>query len=549
MTPCVLTIAGSDSSGGAGIQADLKTFAALECYGSAVLTALTAQNTLGVKGVHACPPEFVAQQLDAVLEDIPVKALKLGMLANASIAESIAPSLESFKSTCRPIVIDPVMVSSSGHRLLETSAISVLQSRLIPLATLITPNIPEAELLLGGHEVHINSIPSMQAAARDLSKRFGCPNVLVKGGHRVLSFDELHHVPEEEVKSIVEYEGICDPEYPAVLAASLPDNSSLDLIVDVLFTASTESFTCFARPQVNTRSTHGTGCTLSAAIACELAKERPVIEAVRAGITFTYGAIATAEPIGSGHGPLNHQHALMTRGVPRPIPTSPHPFLRSMIASSGSTWGAYVKHDFVVKLGSGVLPEASFKHFITQDYLYLKYYARAHGLLALKSSSFADISASAVIMQHVAREAALHESYCASWGIDAATLATTEEATATTAYGAFILDMGIKGDALALLVALCACLLGYGEVGLWLKQQSDRNESPIHLAGNPYRKWMEDYGGVEYQEACRTGIKLLEGRIEAHPLTGERVQELQQIWQRCVKLECGFWDMAMSLAQ
>jgi len=259
--PTALTIAGSDSGGGAGVQADLKTFTALGVFGASVVTALTAQNTLGVQAVHTVPPDFVAQQMDSVLTDIPIRAAKTGMLVDAAIVEVVAAKIRQYQ--VRPLVVDPVMVAKSGDRLLADGAVQALIRQLLPLATLITPNLGEAELLLGSP---VRDLPTMREAAKRLFN-FGCGAVLVKGGH-------------------------------------LPKGAT-----DVLYDG--EEVTEFPAPHLDTQNTHGTGCTLSAAVAGYLAQALPLRESVRAAKEFITEAIAKApEGLGTGHGPLHHMHRI-----------------------------------------------------------------------------------------------------------------------------------------------------------------------------------------------------------------------------------------------
>ena len=260
----VLSIAGSDPSGGAGIQADLKTFAARGVYGMAVITALTAQNTRGVSGGEAVPPGFIEDQIEAIFEDIRVDAVKIGMIANAGIARAVAGLLSARQGV--PIVLDPVMVAKGGSALLAPDAVEALTTRLLPLAAVLTPNLPEAAALLG--EPVATDRAGMAAQATRL-RALGPQAVLVKGGH---------------------LEGEGSP--------------------DVLATADGTEW--FEAERIATANTHGTGCTLSSAIAAELAKGANASEAVRAAKTYLAGAIAAAErlSVGSGHGPVHHFHAL-----------------------------------------------------------------------------------------------------------------------------------------------------------------------------------------------------------------------------------------------
>ena len=258
----VLTIAGSDSGGGAGIQADLKTISANDCYGMSVITALTAQNTVGVTGIHPVPVSFVVQQLEAVLSDIGADAIKIGMLFSPELIEAIGEQLRSF--ACKNIVLDPVMVAQSGDRLIKDDAIAALKTVLIPMADLITPNLPEASVLLGRE---ITDYGELEQAAIELND-LGCANVLIKGGH--LDADED-----------------CD---------------------DLLYLGNEGNTLKLPVKRVETRNNHGTGCTLSSAIAAGLAKGVSMEQAVREAKAYITGAISAGASykIGKGHGPVHH---------------------------------------------------------------------------------------------------------------------------------------------------------------------------------------------------------------------------------------------------
>jgi hydroxymethylpyrimidine/phosphomethylpyrimidine kinase len=263
VTPIAVTIAGSDSGGGAGIQADLKTFSALGVYGASVITALTAQNTKGVTAIHDVPPDFVTAQIDAVFSDLAVSAVKIGMVSQSPVIEAIAAGLERWRQ--RKVVFDPVMIAASGDRLLAPDAIDTLKRVLIPRALVITPNLPEAAALLDA------PIASTETQMREQAERLlalGAKAVLIKGGH-----------------------------------GSGPE--SVDLLVEP--TASTR----LAADRVATKNTHGTGCTLSSAIAAGLAKGLDLAAATSAAKAYVTAAIAAAEriEIGSGHGPVHHFHA------------------------------------------------------------------------------------------------------------------------------------------------------------------------------------------------------------------------------------------------
>ncbi|KAI0781506.1 Phosphomethylpyrimidine kinase-domain-containing protein [Trametes elegans] len=546
--PALLTIAGSDSSGGAGIQADLKTFTAFGCYGMSVITALTAQNTSAVQGVHPSPPQFIEQQLRSVLSDIEVRAIKTGMLFDADNTRTVARTLKDHYADAKsvpPLVVDPVCVSTSGHTLLAPDAVQVLIDELCPLATLITPNKPEAELMLSQKNVlvKIASLEDMILASEKL-RTFGPKAVLLKGGHVELTLADVEKVASARPEvAVVREELLLDNM--EILQVHEQDLSTKPLVVDVLHEEN--SVTLFVSPKIESSSTHGTGCTLSAAIASLLGKGNSLVEATRQATSFTHIGIETAFPVGHGHGPLNHLHGIIPRIIPPPTASNPHPFTRILIQSSAKTWKAYVEHDFVKQLAQGTLPKESFIHFIKQDYLYLKYYARAYGLLVAKSSTYSSIQTATQTIVNVINEVTTHKGFCAQWGISEADLAATPESPATTAYGAYLLDTGLQGDSAKLIMALAACLLGYGEVGLWLKKEAAKPNSWVKLEDNIYRKWIEDYSGPEYQAAVKLGLDTIESLATADPPNALRFREWCAIWEKCTGLEKGFWDMALHI--
>ncbi|KAI8989697.1 Phosphomethylpyrimidine kinase-domain-containing protein [Trametes punicea] len=546
--PAVLTIAGSDSSGGAGIQADLKAFTAFGCYGMSVITALTAQNTTGVQGVHPSPPEFVEKQLRSVLDDIEVHAIKTGMLFDAANTRAVAQTLRAHYANAPslpPLVVDPVCVSTSGHTLLAPDAIQVLIYELCPLATLITPNKSEAELLLSQSNlaVEINTLEDMVSACDKLLS-LGPKAALLKGGHVQLTLADVEGLAAARDDVAVVREALL-MDNMEILQVNEKDLLSRPLVVDVLKEA--ERTTLFVSPRIESTSTHGTGCTLAAVIAALLGKGHTVVEATRQATAFTHVGIETAFPIGHGHGPLNHIHALTQRIIPLPTASNPHPLTRILIQSTAQTWKEYVEHDFVKQLARGTLPKECFLHFIKQDYLYLKYYARAYGLLVAKSSTYSSIQSATQTIINVINEVSTHKTFCAQWGISEVDLAATPESPSTTAYGAYLIDIGLQGDSAKLIMALAACLLGYGEVGLWLKKEASKPNSWVKLEGNTYLKWIEDYSGEQYQTAVKLGIETIEALAVSDPPNALRFQEWCAIWEKCTRLEKGFWDASMKL--
>ncbi|WP_282119765.1 bifunctional hydroxymethylpyrimidine kinase/phosphomethylpyrimidine kinase [Ruegeria atlantica] len=262
MAPIALTIAGSDSGGGAGIQADLKAMSALGVYGASVITAVTAQNTRAVTAVHGIPVDVIAAQIEAVLTDLDVGAIKIGMLSTPQIIQCVADSIAEFDG---PVVLDPVMIAKSGDALLAEEAVQTLRDVLLPRATVLTPNLPEAACLLGSESAH--SLEQMIAQGQDLYA-LGAGAVLMKGGHG--KGDICHDI-------LISHSGVIAQ---------------------------------FQAPRRQTRNTHGTGCTLSSSIAAGLAKSLSLTEAVEQAHDYLQGAIAQADAlnIGQGHGPVHHFH-------------------------------------------------------------------------------------------------------------------------------------------------------------------------------------------------------------------------------------------------
>jgi len=260
----VLTIAGSDSGGGAGVQADIKTISACGCYAASAITAITVQNTLGVTGVHAVPVETLSDQIEAVLSDIGADAVKIGMLHSSEVVKAVAAKLAEHKIS--NIVLDPVMVSTSGHKLIEDSAIETLMEVLIPMARVITPNIPEAEILLGGQKLSCQD--ELPEAAKTLAKKFGV-SVLLKAGH--LTEDKL---------------------------------------VDIFYDNETDTTHFLPSVRIYTKNTHGTGCTMSSAFASMLAKGKDIVSAAEGAKNFINDAIVAGADyeIGHGFGPVCHFH-------------------------------------------------------------------------------------------------------------------------------------------------------------------------------------------------------------------------------------------------
>ncbi|KAJ9620332.1 trifunctional hydroxymethylpyrimidine kinase/phosphomethylpyrimidine kinase/thiaminase [Knufia peltigerae] len=568
--PKVLVIAGSDSSGGAGLEADQKVLAAHGCYAMTATTALTAQNTLGVQDVHITPPAFVGKQIDACLSDVGCHAVKLGMLGSAGTIKVIAKALD--KHRVNTIVLDPVMVSTSGHQLLPGDAIRNLRELLLPMTTLLTPNIPEALLLVReadsdaddnmqyGDETPPTPLsPTCLEDLKQLAKMvhgLGPRAVLLKGGHMPLTTSYDRATTDEEMA----------------------------VTVDILYDGA--RFTLVESPYLRSRNTHGTGCSLASAIAANLATTKwrhggsklfdrrdtlfgSLPAAVRSAVHYVSVGIQTShDDVGGsgdrGCGPINHFHNVHT------LPFSRGHFVDDCLLSDprvAPVWERYTRHPFVTSLARGTLPEKLFKNYLVQDYLYLTHFARTHALAAYKSRSMDSIVASANIILHIRREMDLHLSYCEEFGIQkseldldhdleldrdavvtpSASLSTSggrrparrtkKESLACTAYSRYVLDVGSSQDWLAIQMALAPCLLGYAEAARLARVDPARKTT---AQGNRYWRWVENYVAEDYLQAVRAGRDLIERHMTKQ--SPERINELIDIFVRATEMEVKFWD-------
>ena len=634
--PRVLTIAGSDSGGGAGIQADLKTFLSLGTYGLSVLTALTAQNTTGVSAIHPCPPEFVLQQIDSVLSDIQIDAVKIGMLCNHDIVAALATRLREWKASKDAlggdrvsIVLDPVMVSTSGSLLLSESAIETLIRDLLPLCTILTPNLPEARQLLeyaakftshasGPRELELarnnelTQLPQMMAAAKSISK-LGPPAVLVKGGHARLSRSQIRRwlstldcgprgefkidapatsssqsssMPERylqrsgirsnvhlsagesleaDLEELAGIDGAIITQrgnvtlirtdlipFSQVLDATRTQSADEKVVCDVLYlqTQGAEgSYVLFVKPLIDTSATHGTGCTLSSALAASLAQGRSLLRSTSIAIKYVQHGIANGiQDLGKGPGPLDHSFPFQPRGLITPTwPSSetgsvPLALNRSLISNSIPVWTAFVQHPFVLGLADGSLPRDAFEWFMKQDYLFLRHYARIWAQAAASpDNTFEEVSTLAEMARAMAQEAKLHLRICnESFGISAYELEhETMESAATLAYTRFVLDTARSSDGLDLLVAVSPCMVGYAQVALWLTQhRRDAIETD-------YAAWIEAYASDEFQGVVQRSMQLVEAKAARDPPSPQKLNQLQRTWNAACRLEAGMWDEAV----
>ncbi|KAK4146900.1 Phosphomethylpyrimidine kinase-domain-containing protein [Dichotomopilus funicola] len=520
--PRILVIAGSDSSGGAGLEADQKVIAAHGCYAMTATTALTAQNTKGVYDIHQVPPTFLRKQIDAVIEDVGVDVVKTGMLASTETIETIADALTHHNVST--VVLDPVMIATTGAQLLPPEALQALHTRLLPLATIVTPNVPEALLLLRNVNANtqnsslspdysIKTVEDLETAARAI-RALGPPWVLVKGGH----------CPFRADGRVADMEGLGDDGVKVVDVLVGEDPKMGEEIVVQLETEYCAS-----------KDTHGTGCSLASAIASNLGKGMDMPAAVKAGCRYVQAGIRSAPGLGGGSGPLNHFHSMYS------LPFSPGHFVEYLLEHPdvAPVWDEFINHPFVLAMGDGTLPLESFKQYLIQDYLYLIHFARANALGSFKASTMKDIAGSAAIVTHIFKEMELHINYCKSFGISKEEMENTTENSACTAYTRYVLDIGHSQDWLGLQVAIAPCLLGYGALAKQLHADPRSKRD-----GNTYWAWIENYVAEDYVTAVKIGSALL----ERHALlqSPSRIEELVKIFIHATKMEIAFWEMYSS---
>jgi len=449
--PRVLSIAGTDPSGGAGIQADLKSIAANGGYGMAAVTALVAQNTSGVRSVHTPPAAFLMEQLDAVSDDVAIDAVKVGMLGSADVIGTVATWLA--KTAPAVVVIDPVMVATSGDRLLEPSAEEALRS-LLRHADLVTPNLPELGVLL--NEPPAQDWDTALGQGRALSRRYDV-TVLVKGGH-------------------------------------LPGGDCPDALVDVHGRLAEETIE-FRTERVATANTHGTGCSLSAAIATVQARTGDWTEALKQVKDWLYGALLRADEleVGQGNGPIHHFHHHVE--PPRSA------FSQQCWDRTAGLRSGIFDLPFIRQLADGTLPETDFAYYLAQDALYLAGYSRA----LARASSMAPTAAEQLFWAKGAYncievEAALHREWLAGRDV------MDRQGPVTKQYVDHLLSAGTSGSYAELVAAVIPCYWLYAHVGEVLHAQYRGAGASSH----PYGAWLDTYADEEFAEAARQAVRIMD---------------------------------------
>jgi hydroxymethylpyrimidine/phosphomethylpyrimidine kinase len=487
--PRVLAIAGSDPSGGAGIQADLKSIAAHGGYGMAAITALTAQNTTGVRGVHVPPASFLSAQLHAVSDDIHVDAVKIGMLGDAQVIAAVRSWLEKVRPGV--VVLDPVMVATSGDRLLQASAEAALR-KLLPLAHLVTPNLPELAMLLGEPEAADWAAALKQG--RRLADQTGA-TVLVKGGH-------------------------------------LNGSTCPDALVNTAGLLSAEVVEIVGE-RISTRNSHGTGCSLSSAMATAQARLGDWEASLRAVKPWLAGALRTSGQleVGAGNGPINHFHHLaQTETTARPERMGG--FAELLRAETVADLEAIYGLGFIRGLAEGTLAEKEFAYYLAQDAIYLNGYSR----VLARASALAPTESEQLFWARSAQqclevESELHRNWLSTRTVQ------TELGPVTKAYVDHLVAASAGGSYAVLVAAVLPCFWLYAEVGETLHAEYVAAGAP---AGHPYAEWLRTYADEDFAAATLRAIEIADDAGRAGS-AGEREAMITAFRQSC-RYEVEFFD-------
>lgn len=508
----VLTVAGSDSSGGAGIEADIKAITANGAYALTAITALTAQNTKGVDNVEYTEKAHFEKTLNSNFSDINIDVIKTGLLTIDAI--DVLAEFVSKYHVGKPFVIDPVLVATSGATLGKKEVLLRAIDKLIKKATLLTPNFLEAKEILKNldSDFEINSLEQLKKAAKIIQSKTGVVSVLLKGGHIPWTRDgKLAKASEEAV------------------------------ITDVLYHSVDDSFTVYKSDFVKTENTHGTGCTLASSISANIAKGYDIKHAIDAAIRYVHGAIVAAAKIGHGNGPLNHvYHIVSTPAVTHDLNTlfrEGHfvDFLKTH-AIVKPIWEMYVNHPFVDQVASGTLPKNKFVHYLKQDYAYLIHYARVHSLAASVAPDIDCIQREAGILENIAHEMSLHVGKLGKHGVT--DLTSLKLSRAGKEYADYLSGVAKEGDWLEINVALAPCLFGYREAAL---------NANVTVAEGEYLDWINDYRSEDYHEAVILGKETLERHSIG--ISTEKALKLVQIFADVALLEVNFWSDALAYVE
>ncbi|SMN22918.1 similar to Saccharomyces cerevisiae YOL055C THI20 Multifunctional protein with hydroxymethylpyrimidine phosphate (HMP-P) kinase and thiaminase activities [Maudiozyma saulgeensis] len=532
--PTVLTVAGSDSSGGAGIEADIKTITAHRCYAQTCITALTVQTPVSVFDVQLTPKKIVSGILEANLRDMKCDVIKTGMLTMDAIA-ALNDRITAIPVSERPLlVVDPVLVATSGSPLAGDELVAEIKEKITPFATILTPNIPESFKLIG-EERAIDSLDTLYKLAMDVREACNCSNVLIKGGH-------------------IPWSGQLEG-----------DNQRY--ITDVLLLGDSDKFIVYKGHYSETTHTHGTGCTLGSAIASNLARGYSLAQAVYGGIEYVQNAVSVGCEVTKDsvkeNGPINHVYAVeiplekmltdecfsATEVIP-PKPNSVIPKEMPLMKKSFSQylqnhpkvkphWDSYIKHDFVRQIADGTLAKEKFQYFVEQDYSYLVDYGRVHCIVASKIPTLDDMEKELMMVAGVRTEMDNHKKRLREeFGVkDDSYFEQITKGPALKAYSRYFNDVALRGNWQELIAALTPCLMGYG-YALYHVEDNITTTDPVYL------DWLAVYSSKEYRHHIAEGERLMQHVLQTYPL--ESLDTLINIYADVCELETKFWDAALN---
>ncbi|CAI4052483.1 hypothetical protein N7582_005458 [Saccharomyces uvarum] len=525
--PVVLSIAGTDPSGGAGLEADVKTITAHRCYAMTCVTAVNAQTPVKVYSIHNTPKEILSQILETNLQDMKCDVIKTGMLTVPAI-EVLHEKLLQLGENRPKLVVDPVFVATAGSSLAGKDVVSLIRDKIAPFADILTPNIPECFKLLG-EDRKINKLQDIFEIGAELAKITKCANILVKGGH----------IPWSD-------EG---GKY----------------ITDVLYLGAEQKFIVFKGNFVNTTHTHGTGCTLASAIASNLARGYSLPQSVYGGVEYVQNAVAigcdVTNPRVKDNGPINHVYAVeipLEKMISDECFTALNVLPKKQITSAADKipgdsffeylinhpkvkphWDSYVNHEFVKKVADGTLDRKKFKFFIEQDYLYLVNYARISCIAGSKAPTLEDLEKELVIVECVRNGLTQHERRLREeLGVkDPDCLQKIQRGPALRAYCRYFNDVARRGNWQELVIALNPCLMGYGSALTKISGKVTAAE------GSVYREWCETYSSSWCHEAMLEGERLLNRILKTYP--PNQLDTLVTIYAEVCELETNFWTAAL----
>ena len=482
-----LSIAGSDCSGGAGIQADIKTMTMNGVYAMSAITALTAQNTTGVEDIFEISSDFLKRQIDMIFTDIYPDAVKIGMVSNSELIEAIAERLNFYEA--KNIVVDPVMVATSGSKLIESDAVITLKKSLIPMATIVTPNIPEAEILSG---IKISCKEDMIMSAKSIGENYGC-SVLLKGGHNLNDANDL-----------------------------LYSNGELKW---------------FYGRKIDNPNTHGTGCTLSSAIASNLAKGYDIENSIRKAKDYISGALESMLNLGKGRGPINHAFNLNTEFSKEEKIMKTVEYLLEM---SKEIWDKYNKHPFVMGIEDGTLNKEKFRYYIIQDYLYLQEYAKTFAIGIAKSKSSEMVKLFSKYINIITGELNIHRGYMGELKISEEELKNTPRSLDNLSYTSYMIRVAYEEGEAEIISAILSCAYSYEVIA-----KNIIKNNPLAKEHHFYGEWVKGYSSESYSNANVILFETLENLTKDY--TKKQIAHLSDIFMACSRYELAFWEMSWNM--